>query len=130
MKSFVWAAIMTIVYVSNGYATTNGELYRHCKNFASRAFGNQNDTQVSDMACVFYVRGIMDLSNYLCQAALIGPEHIKNALTPVLSAPDKPDLDAVIQAYVNIASQNPAQWKYDPSEPVLSATRQISPCQK
>ena len=112
--------------INNASAVNNGKLYKYCKDFASRSFNGETP---EDVACVNYVAGIIDLSSFFCDAAMISPDNIAKTLMPVFSKASRTDIDAVIQAYVNLAAQHPEDWQYDPSYTVLEAAKKIAACE-
>jgi len=119
-----------VLMAGNANAASNENLYRDCKSFSDRSFEAENN---NDLACFAYFTAAIEYSTNICELmAEAAKTRPSSAFTRSYfgGASDAPSRrKAIIQFYVNYMKAHPEEWKYNPSDSVRKAIKNIAPCE-
>ena len=136
-KSIMLMFSLTLV----GAGSVNGaevERFTNCKPLADRAFEIKT---TEDIACIWYIQGVLDTAGQLCYygnheeyrkgfaevdtSTLAALDHFLGSFLPNGS---DDTVDAVMQNFVNTAKEAPESWGFVASASILEAAKEIKPC--
>ena len=105
-------------------ALTNEELYMSCKPLTDKGYNSGLVTR-DDVACVSFVRGVLELSDFFCE---VGGSLNNDSIKKIATRKAILQLKAIIQGYVNKMAASPEIWKYAPGADVYGVASKFAPC--
>ena len=117
--------LATSAQIKEGYAYTNGDLYKDCKPFVDRAFDPSTD---NDLLCTMYFTAVFETMATICMMDEMTNQDL-SFLGADVDAIWRDSIEATIKNYVNRASREPEKWEQYPAVEVMTSIRTISPCQ-
>ena len=137
MRVLILTLILLVPLSSNAFGMNAGELYKHCKPFADRAFEAK---ATNDLICVTYFRGVADTGKNICanmKAAVSAIGEGSDFVAGLRSVQEIEGLgsltgnnmEAAIQSFVNEMSTKPEDWRFIPVQYVHGALKKLAPCE-